>query len=316
MQERDSYKSKVHRLNHALTALLKSEGYKTIDLDWILAENLFLKESLAQLQEEKHHANEMGKRYKAALEKSSHHGTKSSDLNSSKLEKDLQKLMKDTSFPCPLQYDLKSTESLVELCTAALETVNDRMLQLKHQRKANKHIAAKLKEIEDKIREDEGENGDLILHPSEFLMRNYSKADVDEGNDIGEDLIPRIPGCFSNSSTTASRPSTSRQSTSSDFVAQVWEVSSSSEEYVKQQVCNPPDIIVQGIPRIEAEPVEPHPEVEPIKPPLEAEPVKPQFEAEPEKPPEEVDEDAIVLPDHLKDLVEAAMRSLEEQNSN
>ena len=39
VQERDAYKCKVHRLNHAMSALLKSEGYKTIDLDWLLAEN-------------------------------------------------------------------------------------------------------------------------------------------------------------------------------------------------------------------------------------------------------------------------------------
>ena len=39
VQERDAYKGKVHRLNHAMSALLKSEGYKTIDLDWLLAEN-------------------------------------------------------------------------------------------------------------------------------------------------------------------------------------------------------------------------------------------------------------------------------------
>ena len=63
VQERDAYKGKVHRLNHAMSALLKSEGYKTIDLDWLLAENRFLRDSVAQLQEDKQLANDMGKRY-------------------------------------------------------------------------------------------------------------------------------------------------------------------------------------------------------------------------------------------------------------
>ena len=45
-----------------MSALLKSDGYKTIDLDWLLAENKFLQESLLQIQEEKQLANEMGKR--------------------------------------------------------------------------------------------------------------------------------------------------------------------------------------------------------------------------------------------------------------
>ena len=33
VQERDAYKCKVHRLNHSMTALLKSDGYKTLDVD-------------------------------------------------------------------------------------------------------------------------------------------------------------------------------------------------------------------------------------------------------------------------------------------
>ena len=45
VQERDAYKSKVHRLNHSMTALLKSDGYKTLDVDSLLAENRFLREA-------------------------------------------------------------------------------------------------------------------------------------------------------------------------------------------------------------------------------------------------------------------------------
>ncbi len=38
-QERDAYKAKVHRLNFAMAALLKSDGFQAVDMDWILAEN-------------------------------------------------------------------------------------------------------------------------------------------------------------------------------------------------------------------------------------------------------------------------------------
>ena len=69
VQERDAYKCKAHRLNFAMAALLKSDGYKSIDMDWIMAENRYLRDTVAQLQDEKQLANDMGKRYKTALEK-------------------------------------------------------------------------------------------------------------------------------------------------------------------------------------------------------------------------------------------------------
>ena len=50
VQERDAYKCKVHRLNHSMSALLKSDSHKFIDLDCILAENKFLRENLEQVR--------------------------------------------------------------------------------------------------------------------------------------------------------------------------------------------------------------------------------------------------------------------------
>ena len=49
-------------------------------------------------------------------------------------------LIGKASFPCPPDLDLSSASSLRELCMSLLETLNDRMTQLKHQRSANKHI--------------------------------------------------------------------------------------------------------------------------------------------------------------------------------
>ena len=70
VQERDAYKCKVHRLNHSMSALLKSDSHKYIDLDCVLAENRFLRENLEQVKQEKTLANEMGRKYKQALESS------------------------------------------------------------------------------------------------------------------------------------------------------------------------------------------------------------------------------------------------------
>ena len=74
-----------------------------------------------------------------------------------------------TSFPCPKTLDLNNAESLQELCLSLLETLNDRMLQLKHQRKANKHILERLSDLESKIMAKNKEMGEIILRYINFL---------------------------------------------------------------------------------------------------------------------------------------------------
>ena len=49
-------------------ALLKCNGHQVLDLDGILSENRFLQESLEQIREEKQLSNEIGRKYKLALE--------------------------------------------------------------------------------------------------------------------------------------------------------------------------------------------------------------------------------------------------------
>ena len=80
-------------------------------------------------------------------------------------------LINRTSFPCPKQLDLFRVESLQELCLSLLETLNDRMLQLKHQRKANKHILERLNQLENKIMSKNRDIGELILRPSQVLEK-------------------------------------------------------------------------------------------------------------------------------------------------
>ena len=101
--------------------------------------NRFLKESLEHAKEEKELANEMGRRYKKALEKSKPSSTTGSGANSDQSKdaesQEIGQLIQQTSFPCPTSLDLNSSSSLRELATSLLETLNERMQQLKHQRR-------------------------------------------------------------------------------------------------------------------------------------------------------------------------------------
>ncbi len=138
VQERDAYKCKLHRLNHNMSALLKSDGYKQLDVDSLISENRYLKESLEHVKEEKELANEMGRRYKKALEKNKPQATNSTTHSEQAKEtetEEIRKLIQQTSFPCPPNLDLNSPGSLRELSTSLLETLNERMQQLKHQRR-------------------------------------------------------------------------------------------------------------------------------------------------------------------------------------
>ena len=179
VQERDAYKSKVHRLNHSMTALLKSDGYKTLDVDSLLSENRFLRESLEHTKEEKELANEMGRRYKKALDRKSKN-TSEVGLKETE-EDDIKTLIRQTSFPCPSHLDLTSAQSLRELATSLLETLNERMLQLKHQRRANKHLMDRIAQVEAKIKDDHQDDPDAAqraLWPSQYLMKDYSPLTI------------------------------------------------------------------------------------------------------------------------------------------
>jgi len=190
IQERDAYKCKVHRLNHSMSALLKSDGYKSLDVDSLLSENRFLKESLEHAKEEKELANEMGRRYKKALEKNNPSSSTGSTAGNADQVKDadlqeIRQLIQQTSFPCPTSLDLNSPSSLRELSTSLLETLNERMQQLKHQRRANKHLMERIAQVEKKIIADEKDDPDAaerILWPSQYLMKTYSPLTMDQEN--------------------------------------------------------------------------------------------------------------------------------------
>ena len=118
-----------------LSGIFSPDGYKSLDVDCLISENRYLRESVEQIKEEKDLANEMGRRYKKALEKTNKPSTKEVDIEAENAE--IRQLITQTSFPCPPDLDLNSHSSLRELAVSLLETLNERMLQLKHQVKFN-----------------------------------------------------------------------------------------------------------------------------------------------------------------------------------
>merc|ERR1719411_1749541 len=93
----------------------------------------------------------MGRRYKKALEKNKPSNASSTKEAIETETAEIEQLIAQTSFPCPPNLDLTSASSLRELSVSLLETLNERMLQLKHQRKANKHLMERVAEVEHKI---------------------------------------------------------------------------------------------------------------------------------------------------------------------
>ena len=133
-------------------------------------------------------ANDMGRRYKTELEKSKSTimaklqdaGSKyrpATETRGQALSDSIIKLIARTSFPCPIDIDMNNDISLRKLCLALLETLDDRMMQLRHQRLANKHILNRFNEFQ--LRIAQCPNGDLILNPSVHLLKGYSVHNVD-----------------------------------------------------------------------------------------------------------------------------------------
>ena len=65
------------------------------------------------------------------------------------------------------------------------------MLQLKHQRRANKHLMDRIAQVERKITEDHKDDPDAaerILWPSQYLMKDYSELNVNH-EDISQSIL-------------------------------------------------------------------------------------------------------------------------------
>ena len=78
------------------------------------------------------------------------------------------------------------------MSTSLLETLNERMLQLKHQRRANKHLMDRIAQVEHKITEDHKDDPDAaerILWPSQYLMKDYSELNVKHEDIISQSIL-------------------------------------------------------------------------------------------------------------------------------
>eukprot|EP00092_Neocalanus_flemingeri_P007066 GFUD01007634.1.p1 GENE.GFUD01007634.1~~GFUD01007634.1.p1 ORF type:complete len:524 (+),score=163.83 GFUD01007634.1:33-1604(+) len=178
VREKEDMSIKIHRINHQLQAILKYDKHSLLDIDHILTENRYLTERLARTQDEKELANQMGRRYKEALDKSK----RINPIKESNKEH-LRGLLKANLFPVPQPVDLDSLGGLEQLCTSLLETLTDRQLQVRHQRAANRELAARLEKLEEKLIRVEG--GDILVNPSQVIMMDYKpgNADAIEGNE-------------------------------------------------------------------------------------------------------------------------------------
>jgi len=105
VREKEEMNLKIHRMSFQLKQLVAHDKLDLLDLDHIISENKYLTERLNRLQDEKDLANQMGRRYKEALEASKR-------IHCSKdVKKDyLQSLLKGLTFPVP-QPDIKELQT-------------------------------------------------------------------------------------------------------------------------------------------------------------------------------------------------------------
>lgn len=69
--------------------------------------------------------------------------------------------------------DLKS------LCLALLDNVNDKNLALNHQKKTNRLLAAKISDLEQKIKVLSGDDSKtMLMTPSQILLNGYTSSKV------------------------------------------------------------------------------------------------------------------------------------------
>ncbi|XP_049952464.1 coiled-coil domain-containing protein 149 isoform X1 [Schistocerca serialis cubense] len=178
--ERDAYKCKVHRLNHELHVVLKGDSNKVMDVDALVMENRYLQDRLQQCEEEKELSNQTVMKYKSMLDKKRNKGAVKLGSNSSTgmimSHKQVQQLLENGT-ATQLPNTAATVADLKSLCLALLEALGDKTLALSHQKKANRILAGRIKELEYRLERIEG--GRVAAFPSQILLEGYSSATVD-----------------------------------------------------------------------------------------------------------------------------------------
>ncbi|KAK7110983.1 hypothetical protein V1264_014772 [Littorina saxatilis] len=150
--ERDAYRQKYDRLNTELNYILKGDEKGVVDIDALIMNNKYLHERLKQMEEEKVMAMDTASKYKSILEKKKNKGilkvgqSRSGGLIIS--QKQVQQMMQNGAIvPTP-----QAMADLQSMCSALLDSANDKSLALSHQRKANKLLGNRVSELEKKLK--------------------------------------------------------------------------------------------------------------------------------------------------------------------
>ncbi|XP_011176514.2 coiled-coil domain-containing protein 149-B isoform X1 [Zeugodacus cucurbitae] len=209
ISERDAYKCKAHRLNHALLNALKANTAhpKLLDIDGILLENKYLHERLKNFECELDITKQSVTKYKTMLETKRKKGIiklGSSANDESILSHKQVKTMLDNGVELPTKTE--TIQDLKSLCLALLDNLNDKHIALNHQKKTNKILAAKIAELDQRIQclsgieATTGTASTCISEysPTQLLLQDYSASSVDSSDILETDTgasITAKPKC-------------------------------------------------------------------------------------------------------------------------
>ncbi|GAB0088936.1 Coiled-coil domain-containing protein 149-A [Sergentomyia squamirostris] len=183
VMERDAFKCKVHRLNHELSVALKGNEsqMKVLDIDSLVRENKYLMEKLKNVENELELVQHSLNKYKAMVEiKRNKKGlVKLGNSNNDMIMSHKQvKVLLERGTDVELPNKAATIADLKSLCLALLDNVNDKSLALTHQKKANKILALRISELEQRLTQTS-----WTASPSEILLNGYSASNVDKDLD-------------------------------------------------------------------------------------------------------------------------------------
>ncbi|XP_018797771.1 PREDICTED: coiled-coil domain-containing protein 149-A isoform X2 [Bactrocera latifrons] len=205
ISERDAYKCKAHRLNHALlNALNANKAHpQFLDIDGILLENKYLHERLKNYESELDITKQSLTKYKTMLETKRKKGIiklGSSANDESILSHKQVKTMLENGVDLPTKTE--TIQDLKYLCLALLDNLNDKHIALNHQKKTNKILAAKIAELDQRIQclsgieTTTGTTSSCISEysPTQLLLQDYSASSVDSSDILETDTVtPTTP---------------------------------------------------------------------------------------------------------------------------
>lgn len=178
MQERETYKFKVHRLNYELSSLLKARK-NNIDIDALITENRYLHERLLQTQDELESTQRSLQKYKAAIDQTNKNmltqGKNFSPLSPTNRfisQGQVRELLDAVSQPMKSRTPA-FMENMRDVCQALFDSLEDKSLRLAHQKKANRILAKRIVDLESLA----GERGSTVF-PSMALLEGYSPSDA------------------------------------------------------------------------------------------------------------------------------------------